>query len=41
MKFRGREQTRPELGYKLLQRLAEDVKEIAFVSSLLSKKVDR
>jgi translation initiation factor IF-3 len=31
MKFRGREQTRPELGYKLLQRLAEDVKEIAFV----------
>ena len=31
MKFRGREQTRPELGFKLLQRLAEDVKEIAFV----------
>ena len=31
MKFRGREQTRPELGYKLLQRLAEDVKEFAFV----------
>ncbi len=31
MKFRGREQTRPEIGYKLLQRLAEDVKEIAFV----------
>ncbi|MSX45299.1 MAG: translation initiation factor IF-3, partial [Actinobacteria bacterium] len=25
MKFRGREQTRPEMGYKLLQRLAEDV----------------
>jgi translation initiation factor IF-3 len=31
MKFRGREQTRPELGYKLLQRLAEDVAEVAFV----------
>ncbi len=31
MKFRGREQTRPELGFKLLQRLAEDVKEFAFV----------
>ena len=31
MQFRGREQTRPELGYKLLQRLAEDVKEFAFV----------
>ena len=23
--FRGREQSRPELGYKLLQRLAEDI----------------
>ncbi|MBU6314177.1 MAG: translation initiation factor IF-3 [Actinomycetales bacterium] len=31
MKFRGREQTRPEMGYKLLQRLAEDVAECAFV----------
>ena len=31
MKFRGREQTRPEMGYKLLQRLAEDVAEFAFV----------
>ena len=31
MKFRGREQTRPEIGFKLLQRLSEDVKEIAFV----------
>ena len=31
MKFRGREQTRPELGFKLLQRLADDVKEVAFV----------
>jgi translation initiation factor IF-3 len=31
MQFRGREQTRPELGYKLLQRLAEDVALIAFV----------
>ena len=31
MQFRGREQTRPELGYKLLQRLAEDVALFAFV----------
>jgi translation initiation factor IF-3 len=31
MQFRGREQTRPELGYKILQRLAEDVAEFAFV----------
>jgi len=31
MKFRGREQTRPELGYKLLQRLAEDVAAFAFI----------
>ena len=31
MQFRGREQTRPELGYKLLQRLAEDVALVAFV----------
>jgi len=31
MKFRGREQTRPELGYKMLQRLAEDVKLVGFV----------
>jgi len=31
MQFRGREQTRPELGYKILQRLAEDVADIAFV----------
>ncbi|MSZ62905.1 MAG: translation initiation factor IF-3 [Actinobacteria bacterium] len=31
MKFRGREQTRPELGYKMLQRLAEDVAEVAFI----------
>ncbi len=31
MQFRGREQTRPELGYKLLQRLAEDVALYAFV----------
>ena len=29
--FRGREQSRPELGYRLLQRLAEDVAEHAFV----------
>jgi translation initiation factor IF-3 len=31
IQFRGREQSRPELGYKLLQRLAQDVVEIAFV----------
>lgn len=31
IQFRGREQSRPELGYKLLQRLAQDVTEIAFV----------
>lgn len=31
VQFRGREQSRPELGYRLLQRLAEDVAEVAFV----------
>ena len=31
--FRGREQSRPELGYKLLQRLAEDVAEIGIVEA--------
>lgn len=31
MKFRGREQARPEMGYKLLQRLSEEVAEFAFV----------
>ncbi|WP_051992205.1 translation initiation factor IF-3 [Mobilicoccus pelagius] len=31
--FRGREQSRPELGYRLLQRLAEDVADIGFVES--------
>jgi translation initiation factor IF-3 len=31
--FRGREQSRPELGYKLLQRLAEDVAEIGTVEA--------
>ena len=29
--FRGREQSRPELGYRLLQRLAADVEELGFV----------
>ena len=29
--FRGREQSRPELGFRLLQRLAEDVGELGFV----------
>lgn len=31
--FRGREQSRPELGYKLLQKLAEDITEAGFVES--------
>ena len=29
--FRGREQHRPELGFRLLQKLAEDVEELGFV----------
>jgi translation initiation factor IF-3 len=31
--FRGREQHRPELGFRLLQRLAEDVTELGFIES--------
>ncbi|MDK8624943.1 translation initiation factor IF-3 [Corynebacterium appendicis] len=31
--FRGREQSRPELGYRLLERLAEDIQEIGQVES--------
>ena len=31
--FRGREQSRPELGFKLLQRLAGDIAELGFVES--------
>ena len=31
--FRGREQSRPELGYRLLQRLAEDVQELGLVEA--------
>src|SRR3954447_24360022 len=31
--FRGREQHRPELGFRLLQRLAEDVNDLGFVES--------
>ncbi|XSS48295.1 translation initiation factor IF-3 [Propionibacteriaceae bacterium Y2011] len=31
--FRGREQSRPELGFNLLKRLAEDVSEFGFVES--------
>jgi len=31
--FRGREQSRPELGFKLLQRLAGDISELGFVES--------
>jgi translation initiation factor IF-3 len=31
--FRGREQHRPELGFRLLQKLAEEVTELGFVES--------
>jgi translation initiation factor IF-3 len=31
--FRGREQSRPELGLRLLGRLAEDVQELGFVEA--------
>jgi len=31
--FRGREQSRPELGHRLLQRLADDVAELGFIES--------
>ncbi len=31
--FRGREQSRPELGYRLLQRLSQDVAELGFVET--------
>ena len=31
--FRGREQSRPELGFRLLQRLAADVAELGFVET--------
>ena len=31
IQFRGREQSRPEQGYKLLMRLAEELSEVAFV----------
>ncbi len=31
--FRGREQSRPELGYRLLQRLGADVAELGFVET--------
>ena len=31
--FRGREQHRPELGFRLLQKLAEDVSDLGFVES--------
>ncbi len=31
--FRGREQSRPELGFRLLQRLAEDVADLGFVEA--------
>jgi len=32
--FRGREQSRPELGFRLLQRLSSDVEELGFVESV-------
>jgi translation initiation factor IF-3 len=31
IQFRGREQSRPEMGYRLLQKLAEELVEIAVV----------
>ncbi|MCP2255365.1 bacterial translation initiation factor 3 (bIF-3) [Prauserella aidingensis] len=31
--FRGREQSRPELGFRLLERLADDVSDLAFIES--------
>src|SRR5947199_8595088 len=31
--FRGREQSRPELGFRLLQRLAADVEELGYVEA--------
>jgi translation initiation factor IF-3 len=31
--FRGREQSRPELGFRLLQKLADDVNELGFVEA--------
>lgn len=31
--FRGREQSRPELGFRLLQRLSEDIAELGYVES--------
>jgi translation initiation factor IF-3 len=31
--FRGREQSRPELGFRLLQRLADDVSDLGFVEA--------
>ena len=33
MMFRGREQARPELGFRLLQKLADDVTGLGFVES--------
>ncbi len=32
--FRGREQSRPEMGVRLLQRLADDVSELGFIESM-------
>jgi len=31
--FRGREQSRPELGFRLLRRLSEEISELGFVES--------
>jgi translation initiation factor IF-3 len=39
--FRGREQSRPELGFRLLQRLAGDVEELGFVESALKARESR
>jgi translation initiation factor IF-3 len=31
--FRGREQSRPEMGYRLLQRMAADVADLGYIES--------
>ena len=36
--FRGREQSRPEMGMRLLQRLADDVAELGFVESIAASR---
>ena len=38
--FRGREQSRPEMGYRLLQRLAADVQELGVVEQGVQAQQD-